>query len=77
MIDVRKILVEVCGSDEVLNEGIDLIESGLLDSFAVIEFFSKLEDEGLTIHITKIDRNILRSVEKLEKLVKDTISNNY
>ena len=75
MIDVRKILVDVCGSKEVLNEGIDLIESGLLDSFAVIELFSKLEDEGVTIHITKIDREILRSVEAIENLVKDAISN--
>jgi acyl carrier protein len=67
-IDVKKLLYEVC-EDESVYDDIDLIDSGLLDSFAFIELFSKLEDLGIVIQPTRIDRNLLRTVKGIEKLI--------
>ena len=71
-IDIPKLLYEICEDEAVYEDGIDLIESGLLDSFAFIELFSRLEDYGILIQPTRIDRNQLRTVEGIRKLV-----NNY
>ena len=48
---------------------IDLIESGLLDSYAFIELFSRLEDLGIDIQPTKIDRSKLKTVKEIEGLI--------
>ena len=69
MIDVKKILLDICEDERVLDENIDLIESGILDSYAFIEFFAKLEDLGIEIQPTRIDRDILRSVTKLSEYI--------
>ena len=68
-IDVKKLLYEVCEDESVYDDDIDLIESGLLDSFAFIELFSKLEDLGIVIQPTRIDRNLLRTVKGIEELI--------
>lgn len=68
-IDVPKILYEICEDDAVYEEGIDLIESGLLDSYAFIELFSKLEDYGINIQPTRIDRSKLKNIAGIEKLI--------
>ena len=70
--NIRKLLFEICEDDRVYEEGIDLIESGLLDSLAVIELFTELEDRGIVIQPTRIDRSLLRTVEGIEKLVQDS-----
>lgn len=71
MIDVKKILYEICEDENVYNPDFDLIESGLLDSFAMIELFAKLEDEGVEIQPTRIDREKLRTPRGIEELVKE------
>ena len=71
-IDVKKLLYEVCEDESVYEDDIDLIESGLLDSFAFIELFSKLEDLGIVIQPTRIDRNLLRTVKGIEELIKES-----
>lgn len=75
MIDIKKLLYEICEDKRVFESGIDLIDSGLLDSYAIIEFFSKMEEEGIELYPTRIDRDSLRTVENLEKLIKDYIEN--
>lgn len=70
-IDITKLLYEICEDDQVFEEGIDLIESGLLDSYAFIELFSKLEDYGIILYPTRIDRNKLRTVKGIEELIAD------
>ena len=70
-IDVKKILYDICEDEDVFKDDIDLIESGLLDSFAFIELFSKLEDLGITIYPTRIDRESLRTPRNIEKLIKE------
>ena len=74
-IDIKQILQEVCEDDSVLEKDIDLIDSGLLDSYAFIELLTKLEDNGIFIQPTRIDRNQLRTIEGIEKLVNDYFKN--
>lgn len=69
MIDVKKILYELSQDKRIFESDIDLIEEGIMDSFFLIELINSLEDEGITVHVTQIDRNLLRSVEGIEKIV--------
>ena len=71
MIDVQKLLYEICEDENVFNPDFDLFESGLLDSYAFIELFSKLEDMGIVIQPTRIDREMLRTPKSIEILVKE------
>ena len=75
MIDIRKILYEICDDKLVYDDSVDLIDSGLLDSYAIIELFSRLEEEGINIYITRIDRNKLRTVKGIESLIEDFLNN--
>ena len=72
MTDVKKILFEICEDEKVFDANTDLIESGMLDSYGTMELLAALEDEGIEINITRIDRNLLRSVSGIEKLVSDS-----
>ena len=74
-IDVPKLLYEICEDEGVYEEGVDLIESGLLDSYAFIELFSILEDYGINIQPTRIDRSQLRTVEGIKKLIDEYLEN--
>ena len=67
--EVRQLLREVCGDDSAGDEGIDLIESGLLDSLAVIELFTRLEERGIELQPTRIDRSKLRTAEGILSLI--------
>ena len=71
MIDVKKLLYEICEDKRVYDENTDLIESGLLDSYAFIELFSRLEDEGIILHPTRIDRTKLRTGQGIEELIRE------
>ena len=71
MIDVKDLLYEICEDEKVFEEDIDLVETGLLDSYAIIEFLARLEDEGYEIHITQIDRNLLHTAKGIEKMLGD------
>ncbi|MGN0602191.1 MAG: D-alanine--poly(phosphoribitol) ligase subunit 2 [Oscillospiraceae bacterium] len=73
MIDIPKILYDICEDDNVYNPDFDLIDSGLLDSYAFIELFSALEDYGIEIYPTRIDREQLRTPKSIEELVKEYI----
>ena len=76
-INIPELLYEICEDEGVYEEDIDLIESGLLDSFAFIELFSRLEDFGINIQPTRIDRSQLRTVKGIEKLIKEYMENDY
>lgn len=69
MIDVKQLLLEICDDKRVLEKDIDLFESGLMDSYAFIELFSRLEDYGVIIQPTRIDRKRLRTVKGIQELV--------
>ena len=68
---VKSLLAQVCGTDAVLKEGIDLLDSGLLDSLAFIDLLAELDSEGIEIHLTQVDRNRFRRVESIITLVQE------
>ena len=74
MIDVPKLLYEICEDEKVYDPNIDLIESGLLDSFAFIELFSRLEDYNINIQPTRIDRTKLKTIKGIEELINDYLT---
>lgn len=74
-INVEKLLYEICEDELVYEKDIDLVESGLLDSYAFIELFSRLEDSGINIQPTRIDRKKLRTVKGIEELIDETNKN--
>ena len=69
MIDVYELLHQICEDDRVYDREIDLVESGLLDSLAVIELFSFLEEQGIELQPTRIDRQLLHSVKGIQTLI--------
>ena len=69
MIDVEKLLFEICEDPRVNEPGVDLVESGILDSYAMIELFTRLEDEGIELQPTRIDRDLLRSAAGIRTLI--------
>ena len=69
MTDVKKILLELIGDEAFLDSGCELIESGLLDSLAMIELLDALIDEGVELQITRIDREMLKTPALIQKLV--------
>ena len=68
---IRNLLVRVCGTEEALDESIDLIDNGILDSLAFIELLAELDFEGISIQPTQIDRNRFRNVNSIIELVKE------
>ena len=73
MIDIPKLLYEICEDENVYQLDFDLIESGLLDSLALIELLSALEEQGIVIHPTRIDREFLRTPRSIQQLVDEKI----
>ena len=71
MINISEILYEICEDEHVYEQDFDLIKSGLLDSFAFIELFAILEDHGIILHPTRIDRTRLRTPKSIEDLVNE------
>lgn len=71
MIDVTKLLFEICEDERVFDSECDLFESGLMDSYAFISLFSTLEDYGIEIFPTRIDRELLRTPKGIQKLIDD------
>lgn len=70
-IDLYKILYEICEDKLVYEKDINLIESGLLDSYAFILLFSTLEDYGVFLEPTRIDRSKLTTVSGIQELIDD------
>lgn len=70
-LNIADILYEVCEDKKIYEKDINLIESGLLDSYAFIELFTTLEDYGIYLQPTRIDRSKLKTVKGIEELVED------
>ena len=75
MIDVKKIIYDLCEDEKVYDDSTDLIDSGILDSLMLIELFSTLEDNGIVLYPTRIDRDKLRTVKGIEELISDYLKN--
>ena len=70
MIDVCKLLYEICEDKRVYDKDFDLLASDVLDSFAMIELFTALEDEGIMISPTRVDRAMLQTPRRIEELIR-------
>ncbi len=68
-LNVRELLYEICEDKRVYEPGVNLAECGLMDSYAMIELFSILEEEGIALQPTRIDRKLLQTVEGIEELI--------
>ena len=69
--DIPKLLYEIIGDEAVLEPDCELLESGLLDSLALIELVNRLEEEGVTLHLTRIDRQRLKTTGSITVLVQE------
>lgn len=68
---IQALLVRACGTPQALRPGVDLLESGLLDSLALITLLELLEDElGVELQPTRLDRNCLRTPKGIAALVR-------
>lgn len=76
MIDVAKILYEITEDKRVLDPDCELIDSGILDSFAFIELFSKFEDLGIEISPTRISRESLKTPQGIQECVDNLLIKN-
>ena len=71
MINVYDILYSICEDEHVYDKDYDLIDSGLLDSYAFIELFAILEDKGILIYPTRVDRKALRTSGSIDQMVSE------
>ena len=63
-------MAEACGSAAAARPGTDLFETGLLDSLAFITLLEGLEDLGITLQPTQIDRACFRTPEGILALAR-------
>lgn len=68
-LNIKDLLYEILEDERVFDDGIDLIDCGIMDSYTFIELFSRLEDYGVFLQPTRIDRSKLRSIKGIELLI--------
>ncbi len=73
--DICKLLYDICEDEALLDPDCELIESGLLDSYAVIELFTRIGDEGIELQPTRIDRTRLKTPRSIAELVREYFTN--
>ena len=71
MIDVKRILEEI--SHKKINKETDLVDDGILDSLGMIIFLSKLENEGIEISFTRVNKDVLRHIDTLQKHIDEVV----
>jgi D-alanine--poly(phosphoribitol) ligase subunit 2 len=56
---IMAIICDICGAEQgELDENMDIIEAGLIDSFGVVQLLVKLEEEvGITLDIEDLRRH--------------------
>lgn len=73
---IKDILYEVCDDERVYDEDVDLLEE-VIDSMALIELFSKLEEEfEIEIQPTEMPIDSLRTIDGIKELIEGKISEN-
>ena len=75
MINIEQILYELSDNKNVFDPNFDLIESNVLDSYNFIELLSILEDKGITLYPTRINKELLRTPRGIEQLIKENSNN--
>ena len=73
---IKDILYSVCDDERVYEDGIDLLEE-VIDSMALIELMSILEDEfSIVVSPTEIPLDSLRTIDGITEFVEGKISEN-
>lgn len=67
--EIAALLVQVCGTKRAAHPGINLLEEGLMDSLAVVEFFDELNLLGLEIQPTQISLQHLQNIDSICSLL--------
>lgn len=67
---ILNLLAEACGTAAAAQPGADLLETGLLDSLALITLLEGLEDLGILLQPTQIDRERFRTPESILALAR-------
>ncbi len=72
---VLDLLVQVCGTDEILAErDVDLFEAGLLDSLGFTELLVGLSDDlGVDVAPTAVDRDEVSTVNQILHFVDERL----
>ena len=73
MINVYDLLYSLCENEDVYNPDCELIDSDILDSMAIMSLFAMLEDQGIVIHPTRIDKSLLKTPAGICKLVEEAM----
>ncbi len=63
------LLQDACGVDTPILPDTELLDSGLLDSLALIRLLDALEDNGLLLEPTQIEREGLRTPLRIARLL--------
>ena len=66
---ILSLIANACGTPRALEEGMDLIESGLMDSLARITLFEGREDLGVELSPTQLAPDALRSAPAILAVV--------
>lgn len=69
MIDIKQLLYKITENEEIFDENIDLLESGILDSFSTMLLIDALENEGINIRLNKDTIDCFRTIKGIESLV--------
>ena len=72
MINIEQILYELSDNKNVFDPNFDLIESNILDSYNFIELLSILEDNGIILQPTRINKELLRTTKGIKELIEQS-----
>ncbi len=68
---IISILCELVGADEgEIQADTELFESGILDSFGLVQLAVALEGEGVRLDLADLDRSVVSTPEKLAELLR-------
>lgn len=67
MNELLALLREICG-EESIDANTELMESGLLDSYAFINLLSELDMRGISIEPTRVGQENFTSAERIYSL---------
>ena len=71
---VIEILEDITGLSPI-DENADLIDDGILDSLAFIEFINEVDDRlGIEIQPTQVDAQVWHSVERIADMLEESIT---
>ncbi len=69
MIDVKKMIFALSGNEKALEDGIDLLEEGIIDSYLVIQMIYELEEKGLVLSLDDFSKDDLRTAKSIERFI--------